>query len=354
MPSPSPVSSTGVLSQILADHYGLRVRDLVQLPIGQGTVNYRATCDDGREMFVKNYPPGTDVDAELRAIGLSELARRRGIPAAPVVENAHGAFIDASTPHAVSVWQWMHGGVETVLNGTQTVQAGDALGRIHALFAPLPESSAPAPQADAWRNVDPARLEVTIDQLLKIIAERTRTGVADTFDAEAERTLRERRAMLERIPKLIAELPDHLTTQVLHSDFSPVNLLFDGDMLTAVLDFRPPEPFLLSYDVGRMAFYPNTVATDPRWMQTAGTFIDTYRQANPAVADADVLACARVALLQLLTSLYGVKQHYLKPGLFQDDLDTFWLLRHQAVAELLAHLPDTDQFLADLVTAGPR
>ncbi|WP_099054994.1 phosphotransferase enzyme family protein [Streptomyces fodineus] len=237
MPTPS-LSPADAIAAVLADRYGLAVRSMVQLPIGQGTVNYRAICED-REVFVKHYPPGTDLAAEERAIGLSELARRHTIPAAPIVANCHAQLIDGSTPHAVSVWQWMPGRVITVLNTQQCAQAGEALGRIHALFAPLPESAAPSPEADAWLRIDPAGLEATIDQLLGIIAERTHSGTADDFDALAEQTLRERRAMLESLPKLIAELPSDLTTQVLHSDYSPVNLLFEGDTLTAVLDFRP-------------------------------------------------------------------------------------------------------------------
>ena len=135
--------------------------------------------------------------------------------------------------------------------------------------------------------------------------------------------------MLGRIPALLDGLPA-LTTQVLHGDYSPVNLLFDGDALTAVTDFRPPDPFLIAYDLGRMAFYPNTVTSSPDWPGAARTLIAAYLEASPPATADDIRCCARVALLQLLTSLYGVKQHYLKPGLLQDDLDHFWLLRHRA------------------------
>ncbi len=70
--------------------------------------------------------------------------------------------------------------------------------------------------------------------------------------------------------------------------------------------------------------------------------IAAYREANPA-APPDAIACsARVALIQLLTSLYGVKQHYLSPGLLQQDLDQFWLARHRAAKRLLEHLPDIE------------
>lgn len=344
----TPPAAADAVAAVLEDRYGLLVRDLAKVPIGQGTVNYFATCDE-RAVFVKCYPPGADLAAEQRAVGLSELARHHGIPAAAAVANRDAQLIDTSTDQPLSVWEWMPGRVVTDLNASQTAQAGHALGRIHALFAPLPASTGPAPHADAWFGTDPAHLQATIDQLLDVIGERRYRDSADEFDAYASRTLTERRATLGRLPALLADLRGRgLTTQVLHSDFSPVNLLFDADRLTAVLDFRPPEPFLLAYDLGRMAFYPNTVTGQPDWMASARTFIRAYRQANPAVAARDVLACGRVALVQLLGSLYGVKQHYLAPGLFQGDLDEFWMLRHRTVAVLFDHLAAVDELLADL------
>ncbi len=340
------------IAALLFDRYGLAVRGLAQLPIGQGTVNYRATCTDG-DVFVKNYQAGTDLAGEEGAIELSELAHRHGIPGATVLRNRDGRTIDATTALAVSVWEWMPGRVVTELNTLQCEQAGQALGRIHALFASLPASSAPAPEVDQWRHVDIGDLTSTIDRLLEIIDSKTADGIPDAFDAEARRTLTERHEMVPRIPGLLADLPKDLAVQVVHGDYSPVNLLFVCDELSAVLDFRPPNPFLVAYDLGRMAFYPNTVTGDPHWLEAARTLIAGYLTANPAVADIDIRACGRVALLQLLRSLYGVKQHYLKPGLFQDDLDEFWLLRHNAVDVMLRHLPQMDALLDDLTANRP-
>ncbi|WP_326644899.1 phosphotransferase [Streptosporangium sp. NBC_01755] len=343
----SPTSGPGGrIAAVLAGCYGLTVCTITQLPIGQGTVNYRANCN-GRQVFVKSYPDGTDLPAEREAIALAGLALQAGIPGAVVLPNEDGDVIDTSSPLAMSVWEWVPGQVITHLSPAQLAAAGTALGRIHALFADRPAPAA-APAVKQWRGIDVDGLAVTIDQLLDIIAERVRTGVADPFDGDAQRTLLERRAMLARIPVLLADLPTDLTVQVLHGDYSPVNLLFTGDELSAVLDFRPPEPFLLAYDLGRMAFYPNTVTEGGNWLDAAATLIGAYQEAHPAVPDVDVRACGRVALLQLLKSLYGVKQHYLKPGLFQDDLDDFWLIRHRAAATLLSELAGTDTLLAEL------
>lgn len=341
------------VAALLVAEYGLSPKRLSRLPIGQGTVNYRVSCGD-RNVFVKCYPIDVDLPAELEAIALSELAGRNGVPVAAVVPTVASEPISTREPLTISVWEWVEG--RTITDGLTAAQhhgAGVALGRIHAAFAALPASSGLAPQVASWRSVDLTGLSATIDRLLAIIAERKAHGAADDFDTTAEQTLAERRTMLQHIPSLLSELPE-LTAQVLHGDYSPVNILFDGDKLTAVVDFRPPDPFLIAYDLGRMAFYPNTVTRDQTWLTAAATLICGYLQTNPTVSVIDIRACARVALLQLLGSLYGVRQHYLKPGLFPKDLDEFWLLRHRTASILLEHLADTDDLLSELAAAPRR
>ena len=39
-----------------------------------------------------------------------------------------------------------------------------------------------------------------------------------------------------------------------------MNLMFRSDQLAAVIDFRPPDPFLVAYELGRIAYDPRTVA----------------------------------------------------------------------------------------------
>jgi homoserine kinase type II len=337
-----------VISNVLTTRYGLSPQQLVQLPIGQGTTNYRATCAE-REVFVKNYPNDADLDGERNAIALSDLAHQHGIPVAGLVPNHEGDAIDTSSFHPISVWEWAPGETITGMFSPDRLHAaGHALGAIHTTFATHPASATPSLQAAEWLAVDVPDITRTIDHLLGLAGARIDAGIADAFDDAAHRTLLERRDTLKQIPILLAGLPP-LTTQVLHGDYSPVNLLFDGQRLSAVVDFRPPDPFFIAYELGRMAFYPNTVTQHTDWLGDARILISAYLQAKPSIEAADILACARVALLQLLTSLYGVKQHYLKPGLFQDDLDEFWLLRHRAVSVLLDRQADTDALLHDLL-----
>ncbi|MGW1976529.1 phosphotransferase enzyme family protein [Streptomyces sp. NPDC001889] len=337
---------------MLLEHaYGLGHTGLTRLLAGQNTVNYRATNGD-ETFFVKCYLPGTDLAAERSAIGQSRLAGEHGVPVAVPRSTRTGEAIATSGDLATSLWEWVPGRTaEGGLALGQQKAAGRALGLIHAAFADHPAAAAGASRRlTKWRTTDPAaKLTTDVDQLLDLIAEHP---VPDTFDTEAVRTLTERRAALTRLPELITGLPDGLTTQVIHGDLSVVNVLFEGEELTAVLDFLPPAPELISYELGRVAFDPRTVVHDPDWIRAGVRLVRAYQDNNPHHAAADVTGCARVALIQLLGSLYGVKEHYIKPGLLQDDLDAFWLLRHAAATRLLDRLPDVERALAE--AAGPR
>ncbi|MFG2934153.1 phosphotransferase enzyme family protein [Streptomyces achromogenes] len=330
------------LTAVLARAYGLTVIALERLPVGQVTVNYRARAGD-RLLFLKHYADGTDLTAEQAAVDQTRLAGQYQVPVATLRPSLEGDSVVRQGGVAVSVWEWVPGAVvQDGLNPAQQRAAGHALGRLHTAFAGHPAGAGPSARLKKWMNPDLAELDATTGKLLGIAGERAQR---DAFDEQALRTLAERRAVLPRIPDLLAGLP-LLTTQVLHGDYSAVNLLFDGDELTAVLDFLPPDPFLVAYELGRIAFDPRTVVLDEDWITAGVNLVGAYLETNPHVPAADVTACARVALIQLLTSLYGVKQHYLKPGLIQDDLDQFWALRHGAATRLLDNLADVESALA--------
>lgn len=330
------------LTAVLASAYGLPGIELERLPVGQVTVNYRARIGD-QVLFVKHYQGSErDLAAEQAAVDQTQLAGLHQVPVATPRPSTDGDTVVRRGGIAVSVWEWVPGMVvEDGLSPAQQHAAGHALGRIHTAFADHPAGSGPSARLEKWMNPDLDKLDATTGKLLGIAGERAQR---DEFDEQALRTLAERRAVLPRIPELLAGLPP-LTTQVLHGDYSAVNLLFQGDELTAVLDFLPPDPFLIAYELGRIAFDPRTVVLDKDWITAGVNLVGAYLQTNPNLPANDVTACARVALLQLLTSLYGVKQHYLKPGLIQEDLDQFWLLRHAAAERLLDHLGDVESAL---------
>lgn len=334
----------------LAHHYDLPDPALIPVQGGQNTINLCATTSK-RRVFVKTYPLGADLEVERGAIDLSERAGAHGVPVAPLIRDRDGHSVHVGSV-AFSVWEWVEGYTVTRPSELHCVQAGRVLGHIHSTFADLPVTTADHDTALAERRTtDTIGLAATIDRLLATIETRAHL---DAFDAVAATTLAERRTMLPHLPTLAARVNEELTVQVLHGDYSPVNLLYtSAGELAAVLDFGPPRPDLVAYDLGRMAFYPHTVTGSGDWLALANVFITAYLHAHPHTRGLDVRACGTVALLQLLRSLYGVKQHYLKPGLDQAALDDFWVLRQRTARILLDHLPDIDRMLDRLARDLP-
>lgn len=335
------------LSKLLTRHYGLAPSRIERLAMGQVTANYRATCPHG-DHFVKVYPTGADLAAETAAVALSETAGRVGVPVAAPLRTRAGAHIATEQNLAASVWTWMPGTVDRRgYSRAQQHTVGRVLGLLHATFAELNPQPALRPALRGRRR--PAEVRADTDTLLALIRRRRRT---DAFDAEAERTLAERRVLLDRVPDLAAALPP-LTAQVTHGDFSPMNLLFTGTKLTAVLDFSPPRPALVAYELGRIAFDPRVVTLVDDWPTRSLDLVEAYLTAHPTAAPVDIIACARITVLWLLLSLHGVYEHYHATARHQEDLDAFWLLRHRCAARVLQRLDDIEAALAALASRPP-
>jgi len=329
--------------ELLRESYGLTPTTVSGLLVGHCTTNYRAICAEGT-FFVKQYQADADIAAERTAIAQSEHAGTQRVPVARPVTSRDGDLIAEHDPIAVSVWSWVEGEMfPKGLNHSQQQAAGTALGRIHRAFAGHSDGGRQTIDLATWLHLP--RVISDLDALLDLVSAR---GHLDAFDHEAERDLRERRASLERVPALVAELPA-LGSQVLHGDYSSVNLLFRGDELAAVVDFAPPEPFLTGYELGRIAFDPGLVACADDWLSRGLSLVEAYLSEGPPTTANDVRCCARLWLLRLLTTLYGVREHYVDPQPHQADLDRFWRWRHHTSTVLLAQLNDVEAALSELV-----
>ncbi|WP_338037017.1 phosphotransferase enzyme family protein [Nocardiopsis ganjiahuensis] len=334
------------VSALLRSRYALADVRLERISGGHSTQNYHAVDSSGSEVFVKVYPEGWDVRAEQHAIALTRWAGAHGVPTARLRESMDGELLACSGAVALSVWEWVPG--DTVSSGftpAEQAMVGQALGRIHAVFAHHRRSRTLSPWLEEWFSADLRETEARIDSLLGVVAGR---DCRDEFDVIARSTLTDRRIMLAQVPALLAGLPRDLGTQVLHGDFTPPNLLFDEEGLAAVIDFRPPVPYMLAFELGRIAFDPRTVVLDEGWIDSAARLLTAYLRENTEIARRDVLVCGRVILVQMLRSLYGVEQHYLNPDPRQAALDEFWQLRHRAAGRLLENLEEVEAMLRDV------
>jgi len=312
--------------------------------MGQGAKNYRVFSPD-RTLFVKCYVHGTNLADEHEGIRLTKLAEKENIPTASIVPNKSGDWIDRHSRMPMSVWTWVDGSVETNhLNDRKCFALGQTLGVIHRLFSGIPESKLTPTLTKKWRQISVQELTHKASSFRTIIDEKRKQGLADSFDIAAETELFERERQLHTLPWLLEKLPN-LTSQVIHGDYNPINLMFAKDQLAAVLDFRAPKPFLVAYELGRVSFYPNYILSNSNWISNAYKIVVAYIEGHPNANPLDVMHCGRVALIQLIKSFYGVKQHYYGSGLLQNELDTFWKARHKSAAVLLDNLNEVEDML---------
>ena len=343
----SLTGETDAIAEALHRHCDLRVEAMERIARGHGGHNYRVQTNGGT-FFIKLYLPGADLDAEHDAIALSERARSAGLPTAVPHRFSDGRYLVPVAGTAMAVWSCVAGETRVRnLSDDALFAIGYTLARVHVAFVDHPLNTATPVKTKTFLNL---RAETVRGQIDQIEQARTAKPHQTEFDIVSAEALTERRGQLDQLAPLLSELPP-LRSQVIHGDYTMLNLLMIGDEVNAVLDFRPPDPFLISWELGRVAFSPDVIAAGGDWMHAARQVIAGYvAAAPPGLPTADIRAAGRVATIQLLKSVYGVKQHYLAPALRQDDLDRFWLKRHASVTTLLHALPQIDAMLVDVTS----
>ncbi|MEV0370597.1 phosphotransferase [Streptomyces sp. NPDC050636] len=330
-----------ILAKVLSDRYGVEVASAELVPIGTETINRRVTLSDSRRIFVKQYLTSADLPQAKTAWTMSEFCRTAEVPTPRVWPNRDGEFLTLVDSTAWVVTDEMPGRVATEPMTVPRAQyIGLLLGRIHFTLAPYPPPA--RIRQTRWRT---APLDTAISATQAALARATEQH--DPRLCQLREELKQRRDDLQtHVPRLRSRLPDQLVLQAGHADFTRTNLLAQEDVITAVLDFQG-ETCLPAWELGRAAFDPRTVANSPSWRQRAIRLVGAYRFENPRLPYADVRACARVALLYLLFSLYGATtSEYGLPAPAEADLQRYWVERQVTIRRLLDELDDIEAALA--------
>ena len=322
------------LKNSISLQYGLRVDSLERIKQGLGTTNWILRTHES-DYFVKLFDVSVDPNRERDALWLATHARSHGIPSPRIVETRTGDLLSVDPRAVLSIFEYVPAATSGGnLSYEQMVQAGATLGALHrtlrCFLATYP------PITNNWLSFNASAKRLEIDRLLRIIDARDEP---DDFDNLARDTLRRKRELLVRIPVMVEPLRA-LSSQVIHNDYSSPNVLFRGEELVAVVDFQPPDPFLISYEVGRMALNVENIRV-PGWFENSVAFIDAYCRENP-VDENDITKAPQAWLVQLIRSTYGVRNHYVGPHEFQAELDRFWLDRCHACETILKNLTELE------------
>ena len=227
---------------------------------GCGTRNWSLRTAEGR-FFVKEYPAQARVAEERQALELSIYARDCGIPTPRVIATRSDDLVCVSGDAMFVLFEWADGcTAKRSLSPEQMAQAGRVLGEMHRHFRTV-ESRLPS-ETSRWLEFDAADKLSEVERYVEIIRGKPER---DDFDRRTLPLLIERKRLVRKVPKILLSLPN-LTTQVIHNDYGLPNVMFKDGRVSAVVDFQPPRPFLIAYEIGRIAFGPENF-TSSGWIR---------------------------------------------------------------------------------------
>ena len=327
------------IARCVEAHYKMDVDSLTRIYKGMGTRNWLLCTLEGR-FFVKEYHRTSDLRGEREALELSEYAYQCGIPTPEIIRTQSGNLMCVDGDMAFTLFEYIPGATSHEgLSIDQMAEAGRVLGDIHRHFKRVKTNRAST--TVKWLNFDESEKAKEIDGYFKIIEHKEKR---DDFDEKTYELLLKRKELLKEVPKVLNKVSD-LTTQVIHNDYGGPNLMFKGAELAAVIDFNPPTPFLISYEIGRVALPPKNLCLSD-WREKAVVLIKEYCGANK-VNLKDISLAPHMWLVQLIRSTYGVKQHYIDPLELQSELDNFWFRRAYAAEQILKDIKSLEKSFED-------
>lgn len=318
--------------------YGIEVVSIDRIDAGTATDNYVASGPEVRRWFVKVYRDAHTLPAERDAIELATFARAGGVPVPAVHRTLDGELATTlSTGSAVSLWDYVDDAVtaEGGLRGVRWTAVGTVLGRLHRCLAEHPAATPSKRPATRLRDLDQAGSN--FDWL---IAQYRARGELNEFEVWALQALQHRRALLPAIADMLEALPD-LTTQIVHGDLASPNLLLRGDRVAAIIDFQPPRPRFVSWEIARIACDPRTVMSSDEWKVRLPDLLASYQAANPSVALDDLASTVAVGCAYTVSSSYPLAEPIHHPAKVTPTLQVYARARHDAALRMLSELDIT-------------
>ncbi|MCX4666545.1 phosphotransferase [Streptomyces sp. NBC_01381] len=331
----------------LATHYRLHPIAVRVVPLGTETANFRAHLADGTSVFVKVHRTDSDTSHTRTRLAVSEFARTGGIPVPAVLPDRHDQLLSTDAGIVTSVWENIDSSDSEPLDMERAKAIGRTLGRLHHRLARYPTRGV-ARLTSPWEKSDPVEVAGQAKNVLAVID--SLSNPTGTDQIRREQVARRCDDLLAYGEQLKAELPS-ITHQVVHCDYGMHNLLFNWGELRAVIDFRG-QVASPAWELGNIAFNSFTVARSSCWRQIAMQVIAGYAKEQQRLVGAELVSCARIALLDAMLALYPINVLYSSDGktVRDDGLAAYWNDRATMVSTLLDALPDLEAELADTFT----
>lgn len=277
--------------------------------IAEGLMNRNWRLEAERGVFAVKQIVDVPVAKARRSLGVLEVLAGRGLPVCASRQSAAGDVVAEVEGRSYCVFGWAEGshrpGVD--LDVGEAADLGALLGRIHVGLA--------APEAGLEQVSGRPRAKVTAlesaaaeaDRFLDVIAGLDEPG---PFDVAAAEALERRKVLLARFVGLrpsdeVSRGPVGWT----HGDFQPLNVLWQGGVVTAVLDWDRLGVRPYGEEVVRTAQVQFGTEDGRLDLERVAAFTAGYRSVVP-VSDGDLVDAAQRLWWKRLTDFWQLQWHY--------------------------------------------
>ena len=202
---------------------------------------WRVSCGDS-EFLVKSFSNERYRRSSIERIDLAlrrQVVLQNGVKCPRILTCSGGSvvrFLDDGTSYMVMEFYSGHHVTPATVTEKQMRSLGDACGKIHSEFAKLPTESVEGFPIDGGARIDLLRDNFRVRMNGDISNSAYKDALISLEPILNELTV----CFFDALPKGIA-----------HEDFSPDNMLFDDDGVTAILDFDRSCYSFLHHDIGR-------------------------------------------------------------------------------------------------------
>ena len=284
-------------------HYGLAVQTVAR--IDRGSANLYKLHIGGAAYILKEFQPKLRADNILREVHVVNFLRQSGLAVPEYVPCRDGAFYFTQGGRVVILQKFIPGQTREkgCGNEKELLDSARLLAQIVNALEHYPYDDLPPRDFSKFGAERLTQAKASYTDFMAAAKSDTVHG------AEICRDLRDRMTMIDRVfdTRSFADL-SALTVKRSHGDYSVMQLLYDGDEITAVLDSVNAGEVPVAWELIRSYSYMDRTFNAAR----LAAYVKEYRRYAALNAD-DLRYMPYLYLTQLLGSTYGYKQ-YLQTG----------------------------------------
>lgn len=303
-----------------------RIRDGYGLPVIRARTvtdpgpheTFQLEITDHPQMRAAVYSLRADLRYEHTLIDLTAALAAAGVPMPQVVADTKGSPVHRGVNQLpLTVWA----GLAAPRMGHLTPDAapiiGATLAHVHRSLDDVAVAGLPIDPEPA-RSLDQQALADQYRNLLAVIVHWPCREAAD----EPNRNYIQRRLTHVRVMDALRNDLPSLRLARIHGAYTPRRVHAAGGQVTAVAGLRARHGDRIR-ELAIAAFDPPTIAQDPQWLDRATGLFDAYLGNGGPVEPADLIGCARLAVLHHLCSLTYMQDRYLRqlPPRHRDRVD---------------------------------